>query len=159
MNAAGIVVMYASLSESAALVEASGGHTDLSLATFELLQAVKIVDLTQIPVPPSIFEDGPRESLQFLRSFAKDVSQPFAPDTQIHIDYAPTQVVSEFIRHRLKAEDGKAIQGFLYDSAKENGSSNLALFISSEDVEGVAAASWKKPKPVVRLLSVVEKTS
>src|ERR1017187_8666041 len=76
--------------------EATGAHTDSSLAEFELLTTLRVVDLTRIPNVPSIFEDGPRESLRFLRHFAKDVSQPFTPDKELHIEYAPSQVFSEY---------------------------------------------------------------
>ena len=156
MNAPGIVVMYAAFDRNTALVEAAGNYTELSVAQFELLQDLRVVDLTSIPAVPSIFEGGPREYLQFLRRFAEDVSQPFTPDTEVHVEYTPTQVVSEFLRHRFRNSNGTPIRGLLYGSAKENGSINLALFMESEEVEGVPSKRWKPKQPLLRLLGVEE---
>jgi hypothetical protein len=114
------------------------------------------VDLTHIPPVPSIFEGGRRESLQFLRRFARSVSQPFTPDAEIHIEYTPTQVVSEYLRRRLRDCDGRKIRGVLYRSAKKSGGTNLALFVESEEVDGVPSERLTPKKRMLRLVSVVE---
>lgn len=72
------------------------------------------------------------------------------------MEYTPTQVVSEFMRHRLASTGGKPIKGLLYGSAKEDGSTNIALFISSEEVEGATMKEWLKKKALVRLVSIAE---
>jgi hypothetical protein len=116
-----------------------------------------VVDLTEVPRIPSIFERGAREYIQFLHSFVADVSQPFTPDTEIHIEYTPTQVVSEYLRHRLRSSDDRPIGGLLYRSAKKHRGVNLALFVESEEVEGGASKSWKPKEPMLRLLGIEEK--
>jgi hypothetical protein len=156
MNAPGIVVFYGAYQSDAALVEATGDHEHFSMAEFELLKELNVVDLTDIPPVPSIFEGGPRESIKFLRRFATDVSQPFEPDKEIHIEYTPTQVVSEYLRHRLKDANGEAVHGVLYRSAKDEAGINLALFIESEQVEGVITDHWKKRDAVMRLIDTTE---
>ena len=156
MNSPGIVVMYASLDRNTALIEATCEHSELSVAEFEFLQNLRVVDLTNIPAVPSIFERGPREYLQFLHRFARDVSQPFTPDTEVHVEYTPTEVVSEYLRHRLSDKDGQHISGVMYRSAKNNGGINLALFIESEDVEGVPSKRWKPRQPLLRTIRVTE---
>ena len=156
MNAPGIVVMYASIDRETALAEAPGDHSDFSVAEFELLKDVRAVDLTHIPPTPSIFEDGARESLQFLHRFAEDVSQPFTPDTEIHIEYTPTQVVSEYLRHRLRDREGRPIHGLLYKSAKDTGRINIALFIESKEVEGVPSERWSSKEPLLKMMGVEE---
>ena len=80
MNAPGIAVMYAAYSPNTALAEVSSEDTDFSVAEFELKHNLRVVDLTNIPPVPSIFDEGPREALQFLRHFVTNVSQPFKPD-------------------------------------------------------------------------------
>jgi hypothetical protein len=152
MNAAGIVVLYGSYQKSAALAEATGNKPHLTVAEFETLKELTVVDLTDIPPVPSIFEGGARESLQFLHHFAEDVSEPFSPDKSEHIEYAPTQIVSEYLRQRLQGSQGEPIQGLLYRSAKEEGSTNLALFMRSEEVEGVPQEHWRKWEPILRLM-------
>jgi RES domain-containing protein len=151
MNAPGIVVLYASLQPSAALVEATGGYVHVTLAHFVTTLDLLVVDLTEIPPVPSIFEGGPREALEFLRHFVDDISKPFTPDKEVHIEYTPTQVVSEFLRRRFMSSDRRLVNGILYRSAKDDGSTNLALFLSSEDVEGTPRDWWQTRKPCLRL--------
>lgn len=159
MNAPGIVAFYGAQDRETATVEATGQHTHFSMGEFETLVDVVVVDLTNLPPVPSIFENGDRESLQFLHHFAEEVSQPFQPDAEIHIEYVPTQVVSEFLRHRLLDEDGRPIRGLLYSSAKRPETTNVALFIESAEVEGVPTEHWKKRSPVLRLISIEEITT
>jgi hypothetical protein len=156
MNAPGIVAFYGAQEKNTALAEATGKHTMFSVAEFETVTELSVVDLTNLPRVPSIFESGPRESLRFLRHFTQEVSQPFEPDAEIHIEYTPTQVDSEFLRHRLKDDQGKPIQGLICGSAKCAGTSNIALFMESSEVEGVRTESWKKREPILRLISAEE---
>jgi hypothetical protein len=156
MNAPGIVVMYGAFDAATALAEATSAEKAFSVAEFELLKDFLVVDLTHIPPVPSIFEDGPRESLLFLRHFAKDVSQPFTPDTELHIEYTPTQVVSEYLRHRFRDKAGQPILGLLYNSTKHEGGVNLALFVESEEVEGVPSDSWKAKERLLKMVRVDE---
>jgi hypothetical protein len=156
MNASGIVVMYGAFDCDTALAESSGPHTDFSVAEFESLKDFHVVDLTRVPRVPSIFESGPRESLRFLRHFAKDVSQPFTPDRELHIEYTPTQVVSEYLRHRLRDKQGRPIHGLLYKSTEREGGVNLALFIESEELEGVPSDRWKPKEHRLKMIGVEE---
>ena len=159
MNAPGIVVMYGALEEETAFREATGEFKFYSVAEFELLEDVLIVDLSRVPRVPSIFEDKPRESIIFLRDFKKDVSRPITPDQEVHVEYTPTQVVSEYLRHRFSNASGKTVSGVLYESAKAKGGKNVALFIESERVEGVPSESFKPKTPLLRLLNVKERRS
>ncbi len=156
MNAPGIVVFYGALDRRTAAAEATGSHLHLSIGEFETLVDLTIVDLTDLPRVPSIFEGANRDSLLFLHHFAEEVSQPFEPDADIHIEYVPTQIVSEYLRHRLRAEDSKAVRGVLYRSAKRPDTKNLALFIDSIEVKGVGADRWRLKESVLRLTSVEE---
>lgn len=156
MNAPGIVVMYGALDRDTAIAESTGEDKNFSVAEFELSVDFRVVDLTHIPHVPSIFEDGPRESLLFLRHFAKDVSQPFTPDKELHVEYTPTQVVSEYLRHRARDKQRRAIHGLFYKSTKREGGINLALFIESEEVEGVASDGWKPKEHRLKMVGVEE---
>jgi len=159
MNAPGIVVFYGAYDKETASAEATGTHDHLTVAEFEILSDLAIVDLTDLPRIPSIFEPGPRDSLLFLRHFTQEVSRPFEPDAEIHIEYTPTQVVSEFVRHRLTDGKNTAVRGLVYESAKRPETRNLTLFITSQDVEGVETKDWLKKEPVLRLVSVEEITA
>lgn len=158
MNAPGIVVMYGALEEETAFSEVFGKEFKFySIAEFELLEDLLVVDLSRVPQVPSIFEDKPRESIIFLGDFKKDVSRPITPDQEVHVEYTPTQVVSEYLRHRFRTASGKTISGVLYESAKAKGGKNAALFIESERVEGVRSESIKPKAPLLRLLNVKER--
>jgi hypothetical protein len=152
MNAAGIVVAYASFQGDTALMEATGRSAGWSMGEFELLQEISVVDLTEIPKMPSIFENGPRESLLFLRSFADSVSQPFTPDLETHVKYSPTQVVAEYLRHRFRDKEDKPVRGIIYRSAKDTGKKNVALFMGATEVEGYESREWVKKMPLIRLV-------
>src|ERR1700678_225475 len=66
MNAPGMVLMYAAFDRETALAEATGEHSSFSIGIFETLSNIVVVDLTEVPRIPSIFERGPREYIQFL---------------------------------------------------------------------------------------------
>jgi len=156
MNAPGIVVMYASIEPKTAIREVAGQFTFYSVAEFELLQDILVVDLMQVPRALSMFEDGPRESILFLRNFTKDVSQPITPDKEIHVECTPTQVVSEYLRHRFRTSDGNPVLGVVYESAQVKHGVNAALFIESGQIERVPTESWNPKAPLLKLVNVTE---
>jgi hypothetical protein len=157
MNAPGIAVGYFSFDEDTALDEATGRFTQWSSGAFKLLEDIWVVDLTEIPEIPSIFERGPRESLDFLHKFASDVSQPFTPDTETHVEYAPTQVVSEYLRHRFRNRRKHPMRGVVYWSAKSKGTKNVVLFVGAQEVVGYESSSRLKPKPLLKLMKSCER--
>jgi RES domain len=57
--------------------------------------------------------------LLFLFSFARDLSKPVILDGREHIEYVPTQVVTEYMRRLPDA----AIDGILHASAQSAGTS------------------------------------
>ena len=69
----------------------------------------------------------------FLRGFAHDISQPVLKDEREHIDYVPTQILSEHIRHIYKTPDNAAIDGIIYKSSKEGANDACVIFIENED--------------------------
>jgi hypothetical protein len=70
---------------------------------------------------------------------------------EIHVEYTPAQVVSEYLRHRFSDECG-AVHGILYNSAKSSEGVNAALFIESGEIEGVATEWWKPKQAVLQLI-------
>jgi hypothetical protein len=157
MNAPGIAVGYFSFDEDTALDEATGRFTRWSSGTFKLLEDIWVVDLTEIPDIPSIFERGPRESLDFLHKFASDVSRPFTPDTETHVEYTPTQVVSEYLRHRFRDKSKIPVRGVVYSSAKSKDMKNIVLFTGAHEVVGYKPSSRLKPKPLLKLMKARER--
>lgn len=83
-------------------------------------------------------------SLNFLYDFAKDIMTPVARDSRVHIDYLPSQVVTEFIRD-YPFSDGK-VDGIAYGSTVHVRGWNVALFLGPIDL-GIAEPLWGTASP------------
>jgi DNA-directed RNA polymerase subunit RPC12/RpoP len=125
MSPAGISMFYGALEKNTAFEEVIDTNRSepaiISLATFTTLDEVKILDLTHVPPTPSIFDEEMRDRrllLSFLNGFLRDFIKPIIKDGREHIEYVPTQVVTEYFRHVFVDEDEKPIQGILYPSSR-----------------------------------------
>lgn len=157
MSAAGIPVFYGALDEETAVAETMGKDPAASIGTFELMRDLSVLDLNRLPGVPSIFDQsqiGLRTPLRFLHHFRYDISQPIELDGREHVEYTPTQVVSEFIKHRFRDAEGRSVEGVLYPSARRSEGINIVLFVESENVDGVPVESYIPPERVLRLVGV-----
>jgi RES domain-containing protein len=144
MNPAGIPMFYGALEKNTALEEVKAvGQTVASVGRFALLKSIRVIDLTKLPPVPSIFDDDTpqeRAGIGFLREFVRDSTAPIARDDREHLEYVPTQIVTEYFRHRFsyELEDGKLSQvyGVLYPSSKCDGT-NAVLFFNQFNCEGI----------------------
>ncbi len=134
MSPAGIPMFYACEDEATALKETARDPGKFAVGWFETLRPITILDLTNIPPIPSLFEyisDSteipPRRALTFLQHISKEMSRPIDRDTKMHINYVPTQVVTEFIRDQLTWDD-TPIHGIGYQSAVHPGHVSYVLF-------------------------------
>lgn len=99
-------------------------------------RACRIVDLTLLPDVPSIFDPdenrlAQRESLSFLHAFRRALQSPVDNPDRIHIDYVPSQLVGEWIRHFMRV-GGQAIDGLAWDSARRPGSRCVVLWVARD---------------------------
>jgi hypothetical protein len=127
MSPAGVPMFYGADDFETAQAELDNpGHakeTDrcVSGLQFKNVVPLNMLDLTAIPSPPSYFSPGGprrRQLLAFLSKFAADISQPITKGDAQHIEYVPTQVFTEFVRHIMKTPDGARIHGIRYLSSK-----------------------------------------
>ena len=147
MSPPGIVMFYLSEDPDTALREISEKQGSFAIGQFEFIREVSILDLAQIPSIPSIFEEipdslefDPRPVTKFLTYFAEDLSKPIDRSDRPHIEYIPTQVITEYFRTRQPCGSA-AIDGIRYRSARHSGKCSLVLFATQEDlVDG-----WKNP--------------
>jgi hypothetical protein len=114
-----------------------------------------VLDLTNVRAP-SIFDmtDGSDyDWALFMSQFLRDFSSPIERDDRIHIDYVPTQVITEYLRDIEL--DGGRVDGIKYRSARNKGGICYVLFINEHGVEpntGDLSAEqaederWHKPK-------------
>jgi hypothetical protein len=131
MNPAGIAYFYLAASAETAVAETLRGDPRKYLvATFRTSAAFPILDLSALPPLPSIFDAGrqyEREALLFLRDFVRDISVPIARDGREHIDYVPSQIVSEYFAQVAVGPSGEKIRGLAWNSAVDGGK-NVVLF-------------------------------
>jgi len=140
MSPAGIPMFYGSLDPETALEETIddsdiGVGRIASIGTFKVIKQLEVLDLTQVQEIPSIFDTNRsylRSSLIFLRNFEEEISKPIDKDGAEHIEYVPTQVFTEYIRHLYRDQSGNGLDGILYRSSKHKGGVCCVLFIENE---------------------------
>jgi hypothetical protein len=138
MSPAGIPMFYGATDIETASAETMTADVKAATkATFSTTRVARIVDLDRLPAVPSFFDlsEGAiqnRPSLGFLDGFRHDVSAQIERDDRIHIEYVPTQVVCEYLRHLFRDQDGHPVDGLAWESAQYKGGRNLVLFARNE---------------------------
>ena len=139
MSPAGIPMFYGAFDRATAVAETVElpRHAGLvaSIGTFQPARNLLVLDLADLPGVPSVF-DLERHSLihtlRFLHAFADDISGPIARDGLEHIDYVPTQIVTEYFRRVFRMADGIALDGIVYRSSR-NGERAIVIFCGNRD--------------------------
>jgi len=160
MSPSGVSMFYAAFDEQTALAETNvrqnKGGAEATIAIFELIEDVSVLDLRQIPEVPSLFDGEEvrwkRPGLIFLNDFLEDFVKPIEKDGREHIDYVPSQIVTEYFRYRFSAEKGITLRGIVYPSSQTDTGAACVLFVSNED----CADDWtfgEPMKPPFRLVS------
>lgn len=159
MNPAGISYFYLALEERTALAETlDNPPTRVALAAFVSKVEIRILDLTQLPSIPSVFDNDEydnREAILFLDGFVDAISEPTKKDGREHIDYVPSQIVSEYFAQVFTlAEKDENLDGMMYPSAVMPGGKNIVLFpardhqrqasdlVALESVKAIEIGDW-----------------
>jgi hypothetical protein len=79
--------------------------------------------------------------------FMKDFTSPIDKDGREHIDYVPTQVVSEYFRSYMKTSAGTKVDGIIYPSA-QNDKPCCVLFCGQE---GCVSSSFGNKKQLLEM--------
>ena len=156
MNPPGIPMMYSAETASTAARETRSGS--VTVGKFETEREIRVVDIADLPKIPGIFSGEDRRTrlgLIFLHAFAREIARPVERTDRIHIDYIPSQVVTEFIRDTKVA--GKRIDGIRYPSTVDPSGRNLVLFATQGDlreVDGtpVTRNGYPPSEPWIRLI-------
>lgn len=132
MNPSGISYFYLALEENTALAEiVDRPPTLIGRASFMIKEDLCVLDLTKLPTLPSVFdkdETDTREILIFLNGFINAISEPIKRDGREHIEYVPSQVVSEFFAQVFRTEAGDQLDAVIYPSAVMPGGRNVVIF-------------------------------
>ena len=146
MSPAGIPMFYGCDDEDTALREASSGPGFFAVGEFETVRPAVLLDLTDIPDVPGLFEDvpgiqavDPRRALRFLHHVAGEMSRRIERDDRVHIEYVPTQVVTEFIRAKVIWGESK-VDGIRYASSVNEGHVSYVFFADQSNVVGTPAS-------------------
>lgn len=128
-------MFYGALDEQTAILEtfeeSAGAGKELTIAVFKPDRTLRLLDLTDLPMAPSQFDEENwhlRKPIAFLRGFVADLRKPTSRDGMEHVDYVPTQVVTEYVRHRLRWVDGQPVDGIAFQSSRPGGRTSVVLF-------------------------------
>lgn len=80
---------------------------------------------------PDLFDEKlnmKRPIIKFLIDFIADFSKPIARDDRSHIEYVPTQIVTEYFKHIFRGNKNEKLDGIIYPSSKEKGHSSVVIF-------------------------------
>jgi hypothetical protein len=140
MNPVGIRYLYVALEEQTALAEImTSPPVCLVIAKYVSSRLLNVLDLTEIPEEPSVFDEAnrtKRATLMFLRKFASEISKPVQKNGPEHIDYIPSQVVSEYFATVFRIPDtNQQLDGIIYNSAVSRGGKNFVIFPAKRGAE------------------------
>ncbi len=143
MSPAGISMLYGALDPLTCVRETYNHNPVCSVGEFMACKCMYLLDLTHISLVPSIFEPNPlqRKELLFLEDFARKVAEPLIYGANEHIDYVPTQVFAEYIRHVYcfpketigydsDNASGHYCNGIIYNSSINDSGICVVLFLS-----------------------------
>lgn len=160
MSAPGIVMFYACDEIDTALFEVAQEPGLFAVGRWKILRPAIVLDLTAIPAIPALFECDPeggqdvsRRALTFLHHVADQISRPITRDDRIHVEYVPTQVVTEFLRARVRRRRN-AIDGVKYESAAHPGHASYVLFANQEHIVVDASNDRLEEQPWLELIDV-----
>lgn len=135
MNPAGIPYFYLACNEKTALAETRAKPNEpATISAWAPNREINVIDLTKFPMCPSVFSEKRREYdlVQFLYAFVEEISKPIEHDGREHIEYIPTQVVSEYFSQAFQYGGGKRVDGLMYPSSVIGGGKNLVIFPNAE---------------------------
>ena len=133
MSPAGISMFYGSDDIDTVVAEIGAHSTDryAIVGAFKTVRDLTLLNLANLPPVSSPFHDAGRASyfdLVFVHDFARDLGKPITLDGREHIEYVPTQVVTEYLRFVMP----QTVDGILFRSA-QNGGVNCVLFCDATD--------------------------
>ena len=154
MNPPGIPMLYLASTPRTALKETR--TKEARVGQWKVLRPLRVLDLRNLPKIPGYFSEVDREdrlALRFLHQFSQDVMTPVARDQRVHVDYLPSQVVTEFFRD-YQLEKGR-LDGIAYGSTAHPTGWNVALFANPMEL-GLEKPEWGKPtKPWLQFMRSV----
>lgn len=146
MSAAGVSVFYGALDLKTAIFEVAAGLPPrhgkvLTGAEWCSTREFNVLDLTELPRLGSWYAQDreDRAPFVFLKQFVAEITRPVVHDGKEHIEYVPTQILTEYLRLHYKSVAGR-LDGIVYPSAQHNRSRSIVIFASYGDLTGPFSA-------------------
>jgi RES domain-containing protein len=130
MNAQGVPMFYVALDAETACAEVASHspYDEAVVGRFIVQQKLRVLDLTTVPEPRSMFDETPRddidERLNSLSVYRDRITRPVILDGSHPVDYAPTQVITDAFRYWPE----QPLDGIMYPSRVRDGGKNIVLF-------------------------------
>lgn len=130
MNAQGVPMFYVALDQETACAEVASHspYDEAVVGQFVVQKPLRVLDLTTVPEPRSIFEDRSHddfdERLNALGVYRDRITRPVILDGNHPVDYAPTQVITDAFRYWPE----NPLDGIMYPSRVREGGKNIVLF-------------------------------
>ena len=70
-----------------------------------------------------------------LRDFVQSITRPVVHDGREHTEYVPTQILTEYFRHRYRLHDGTQLDAIVYPSTQRRAGRSVVIFASQEDLD------------------------
>ncbi len=136
----GISMLYSAFDPTTAFLETISREdkkkNTITISKFKLKKEIYVVDFNRLPHIPSIFDFKKVKThylIRFLYDLVKDFTQEIKKDGKEHIEYVPTQVVTEYFRYPFNKNRQNIIEGIVYPSSKNKSESSSVIFWNNEE--------------------------
>jgi hypothetical protein len=136
----GISMLYSAFDPTTAFLETISREDkkkdSITISKFKLKKEIYVVDFNRLPNIPSIFDFKKVKThylIRFLYDLVRDFTQEIKKDGKEHIEYVPTQVVTEYFRYPFNKNRQNIIEGIVYPSSKNKSESSSVIFWNNEE--------------------------
>jgi len=136
----GIPMLYAAFDKETAFSEtvdySNKKSNQMSFGEFKLNKKINVIDFSKLPPIPSIFDVKKKKKyflISFLHDLIKDMTKGISRDGKEHIEYVPTQIVTEYFRYVFNKNRKAKIDGLIYPSSKNNPKKAIVIFWDNEE--------------------------
>ena len=160
MSPAGIPMFYCAEDKNTAALETYEPDSEpdrvIVVGEWRTKRPLVLLDLTDLPQLPNPFDEHNRmyaPRLRFLYEFVSDLTKPVSRKSS-SIDYVPTQVVTEYIRRRMRTESGEPFDGIRYESSKQGGRISVVIFAEQENCVSGGGPRYAPREQMLELVDV-----
>jgi hypothetical protein len=142
MSPAGISLFYGAMNQRTARAETFGPVPGSfpehgTIASWTSTRPLLVLDLTKRLDAPSFYNADASfsyDEVGFLYDFIADITQPIERDGREHIEYVPSQIVTEYFRTSFRALGGQRLDGIIYPSARTKRGKCIVIFVGYDEM-------------------------